>query len=179
MQPELVEAQGRPGLLRVRRPLGHARQTVPLLAGWSALTLAPRRGHVEERGVGRDPADEMDVGGEMRQDALTTISTVTEHDDLIVGEPAHHQADEFQGQFRSGAVVGIGLGFRLDPAPGRFPLAFLPLGEPLAVDVQPAGDRQGEDLGGRHQGWMMMRQSTTQSCPQLTRALDRLEIRGS
>ena len=33
----------------------------------------------------------------MRQDALTTISTVTEQDDLIVGEPPRYQADEFQG----------------------------------------------------------------------------------
>ena len=54
-----------------------------------------------------DTADEMDIGGQMRQDAPTAIGAVTEHEDLVVGEPAGHQMDEFQGQFRSGAMIGI------------------------------------------------------------------------
>src|SRR5262249_61795036 len=52
-------------------------------------------------------------------------------------EPAGRQIDEFQGQFRSRAMRGLG--------PGRSPLALLPS---LTVDVQPSGDGQGEDLGG-------------------------------
>jgi hypothetical protein len=34
-------------------------------------------------------------------------------------------------------------------------------------------------LVGAQKGWTTIRQRTTQSCPQLTRALDRLEISGS
>ena len=108
-----------------------------------------------------DAADEMDIGGQVRQDASTAIGAVTEHDDLVIGEPPGRQVDEFQGQFRSGAMIGIALALAVAlawvrplafPGLGRFPLALLPLGEPLAVDVQPGGDGQGEDLGGRPEG---------------------------
>ena len=93
-------------------------------------------------------ADEMDVGGQMREDALTAVGAVAGDDDLIVGEPLGHQVDEFQGQFRSGAMIGIVLGFG-GFLLALFPLRILfPLGQPLAVAVQADGDGQGEDFGG-------------------------------
>ena len=116
----------------------------------------------------------------MRQDASTTIGAVTEHDDLIVGEPAGHQLDEFQGQFRSGAMIGIGLGFGLDlGCRDDFPLLFFPLVSPWRLMYSRAAMGKAKTLVGAQKGWTTIRQRTTQSCPQLTRALDRLEISGS
>ena len=72
-------------------------------------------------------------------------------------------------------VLGFG-GFLLP----LFPLRILfPLGQPLAVAVQAHGDGQGEDFGPCPRGKATIRVSTTQSCPQLTRDLARLEMRGS
>ena len=68
-----------------------------------------------------DMADEMNVGRQMRQDALTAVGAVAGDDDLVVGEPPGDQVDEFQGQFRSGAMIRIVLGL------GGFLLAFFPL----------------------------------------------------
>ena len=67
-------------------------------------------------------ADEMDVGGQMRENALAAVGTVAGDDDLIVGEPLGRQDDEFQGQFRSGAMIRIVLGF------GGFFWPFFPFG---------------------------------------------------
>ena len=36
-------------------------------------------------------ADEMNVGRQVREDALTAVGAVTGDDDLIVGEPLGHQ----------------------------------------------------------------------------------------
>src|SRR5208283_3370395 len=74
--------------------------------------------------------------------ALTTIGAVAGDNDLVIGKPRGDQNDEFQGQFRSSAMVRIVLGA------GCFPLALLSLGQSLAVAVQPHGDRQGKDFGG-------------------------------
>ena len=53
------------------------------------------------------------LGGQVGQDALAAVGAVAEDDDLVVGEPPGHQGDEFQGQFRSGAMIrdrALGLG---------------------------------------------------------------------
>ena len=89
-----------------------------------------------------DAADEVDVLGQVTEHALAAVGTIAGDDDEVVGEPGRRQFDEFQGQFRASAMVGIGLGFL------GLGLAFLPFGEPLMVAVEPGGHGQGEDLGG-------------------------------
>ena len=72
-------------------------------------------------------------------------------------------------------VLGFG-GFLLT----LFPLRILfPLGQPLAVAVQAHSDGQGQEFGRAQAGKATIRVSTTQSCPQLTSDLARLEMRGS
>jgi len=56
-------------------------------------------------------ANEVNVGRQVREDALTSVGAVAGDHDLIVGEPLGHQDDEFQGQFRSSAMIRIVLGF--------------------------------------------------------------------
>src|SRR5271157_6117965 len=41
-------------------------------------------------------ADEVNVGRQVREDALTSVGAVTGDDDLIVGEPLGHHDDEFR-----------------------------------------------------------------------------------
>src|SRR5207253_1474262 len=109
MQPELVEVQLGPGLAGVRGPLGHARQTSAFLSGWTFGSLFLGRRRFVERSLGMDMADEMNVRGEVRKNALTAVGAVTEDDDLIVGEPSGREMDEFEGQSRSRAMLGISL----------------------------------------------------------------------
>ena len=92
-------------------------------------------------------ADEVNVGWQVREDALTAVGAVTGDDDLLVGEPLGHHDDEFPGLIQvecddsDRAWV-----WRVSAAP--FPLRILfPLGQPLAVAVQAHGDGQGEDFG--------------------------------
>src|SRR5437870_13578319 len=60
-----------------------------------------------------------------------------------------------------------------------FPLLFFPLVSPWRLMYSRAAMGKAKTLVGAQKGWTMIRQSTTQSCPQLTRGLDRLEISGS
>ena len=95
--------------------------------------------------------------------------------------------DESQGQFRPGAMIGIRLGLAvalaffalpfLDWA--AFPLPFFPLVSPWRLMYSRAAIGKANTLVGAQKGWTTIRQRTTQSCPQLTRALGRLEISGS
>ena len=72
-------------------------------------------------------------------------------------------------------VLGFG-GFLLP----LFPLRILfPLGQPLAVAVQGMAMGKAKTLDRAQGGKATIRVSTTQSCPQLTRDLARLEMRGS
>ena len=57
-----------------------------------------------------DMADEMDVGRQMREDALAAIGAVAGDDDLVVGEPLGDQFDQLQGEFGSRAMIRIVLG---------------------------------------------------------------------
>ena len=75
-------------LVQVRGPLGHARQAIAFLSGRTSGPLLLGRRRSVERRLGMDMADELDVGGQMRQDASTPIGAVTEQEDLIVGEPS-------------------------------------------------------------------------------------------
>ena len=78
-------------------------------------------------------ADEVNVGGQMRENAVAPVGTVTGEDDLVVGVPLRHQLNEFEGQLGASAMIGIGL--------GRFAPPLLPLGESLTIAVKPHGDR--------------------------------------
>ena len=78
-------------------------------------------------------ADEVNVGGQMRENAVAPVGTVTGEDDLVVGVPLSHQLNEFEGQLGSSAMIGIGL--------GGFAPPLLPLGESLTIAVKPHGDR--------------------------------------
>ena len=42
-------------------------------------------------------ADEVNVGRQVTEDALTAVGAVAGDDDLLVGEPGGHQVDQFQG----------------------------------------------------------------------------------
>src|SRR5437870_1454240 len=55
---------------------------------------------------------------------------------------------------------------------GDFPLLFFPLVSPWRLMYSRAAMGKAKTLVGAQKGWTMIRQSTTQSCPQLTRALD-------
>ena len=85
--------------------------------------------------------DEVNVGRQMRENALASIGAVTGEDNLVVGVPLSHQLNEFEGQLGSSAMIGMGF--------GGFAPPFLPFGESLSIAVQPHRDRQGEDLRGR------------------------------
>src|SRR5205823_7569911 len=76
------------------------------------------------------------------QDALAAVSAVAADEEVIVGKPGGNQGHQLEGQFGSGAMVGVGL------ALGGFGFGFFAFGETLAVAIQPHGDRQGEDFGG-------------------------------
>ena len=88
-------------------------------------------------------ADEMNVGRQIREDALATVGAVTRENDLVVGVPLSHHIDKFAGQFRSGTMIGTGLGF------GGSAAALFPLPKSLSIAVEPHGNRQGEDFRGR------------------------------
>ena len=88
-----------------------------------------------------DAADEMDVFGQLQQDALAAVGAVAGDDDFVVGEPGRGQFDEFDGQLRAGAMVGIGLGLF------GFGSALLAFREPLAIAVEPCQHGQREDFG--------------------------------
>jgi hypothetical protein len=74
--------------------------------------------------------------------ALAAVGAIAGDDDGVVGKPSRRQVDEFGGQFRTGPMVGIGLGFL------GLGLALLPFGESLSIAVQPSGHGQREDFGG-------------------------------
>ena len=78
----------------------------------------------------------------MREHALTAVGAIAGDEDRVVGELRRRQSDEFEGQFGTGAMVGIGLGFL------GLGLAFLAFGESLAVTIKPSRDGKREDLGG-------------------------------
>jgi hypothetical protein len=88
-----------------------------------------------------DVADEVNVFGQVTEHTLAAVGTIAGDDDRVVGEPGRRQFDEFDGQFRAGAMAGIGLGLF------GIGLALLPFREPLAVAVKPCDDGEGEDLG--------------------------------
>ena len=83
---------------------------------------------------------EVNVGRQMRENALAPVGTVPREDDFVVRVPLGHQLDELESQLGSSAMIGIGL--------GGFAPTLLPLGESLSIAVQPHGDRQGEDFRG-------------------------------
>ena len=143
MQAVLVELQHLPGRRLVGRPLGHARQAVPLLARRPLLLRRPRRRRLVQRRIGGDPADQVDVPGQVLQDALAAVGAVAADDDLPPREQLREPADQLHGQLGAGAVVRVGR--PLLPVLG-LALALLALGQPLAVAVQPHAHRQGPDL---------------------------------
>ena len=97
MQPELVKLEFRPRSVRIVGPLLHAGQPVPFLAGRSFAFFFLGRRRLVECSIGMHMADEVNVGRQVREDALTAVGAVTGDDDLLVGEPLGHHDDEFQG----------------------------------------------------------------------------------
>jgi hypothetical protein len=97
MQPELVKIEFSPRLVRIFGPLLHAGQAVSLFAGRSFAFFFLGRRRLVECSIGMHMADEVNVGRQVREDALTAVGAVTGDDDLIVGEPLGHHDDEFQG----------------------------------------------------------------------------------
>ena len=97
MQPELVKLEFRPRSVRIVGPLLHAGQPVPFLAGRSFAFFFLGRRRLVECSIGMHMADEVNVGRQVREDALTAVGGVTGDDDLLVGEPLGHHDDEFQG----------------------------------------------------------------------------------
>ena len=71
MQPELVKLEFRPRSVRIVGPLLHAGQPVPFLAGrsFAFFFLGSRR--LVEGSIGMHMADEVNVGRQVREDALT------------------------------------------------------------------------------------------------------------
>ena len=57
-----------------------------LRAGPLVFSVLGRR-RLVERSLGMDMADEVDVGRQVREDALAAVGAVAGDDDLIVGEP--------------------------------------------------------------------------------------------
>ena len=97
MQPELVKLEFRTRSVRIVGPLFHAGQPVPFLAGRSFAFFFLGRSWLVECSIGMHMADEVNVGRQVREDALTAVGAVTGDDDLLVGEPLGHHVDEFQG----------------------------------------------------------------------------------
>ena len=141
VQAELVEGKLRPRFLGIVGPVGHARQTLALLA-WRPLAAFGRRWRQSiQSAFGMDVTDEMNVVWQVRQNALATIGAVAGDDDGIAGKPGGGQVKQLDGQLRPGAMIAFGLG-----GLGVFLLA---LGQALAVAIEPHGDRQREDFGRR------------------------------
>ena len=118
-------------------------------------------------------ADEMNVGRQMRKNAFAPVSAVAGEDDLVVGVPLGHQPDEFEGQLGSSAMIGLGFGLE------DLPRLFFPLVSPCRLRYSRTAIGKAKTFVGAQNGLTMIKQSATQSCPQLTRDLARLEIRGS
>ena len=123
--------------------------------------------------LGMNVADEVNIFGQVAQHALAAVGTIASDDDGVVGKPGRRQFDEFDGQFRARAMIGIDLGhFGLG-------LALLAFRESLAIAIEPRATGRAKTLVGAQNGLTMRMQRTTQSCPQLTRGLARLEMSGS
>ena len=68
----------------------------PKISDGQAFFFLGRR-RLVECSIGMHMADEVNVGRQVREDALTAVGAVTGDDDLLVGEPLGHHDDEFQG----------------------------------------------------------------------------------
>ena len=75
--------------------------------------------------------------------------------------------------------MALVLAFPLVLAWDDFPLLFFPLVSPWRLRYSRVAMGKAKTLVGAQKGWTMIRQSTTQSCPQLVRGLARLEMSGS
>ena len=116
MQSELIEFEPSPRLGWIFGPLLHARETGPFLSRRSLASLLLDGGTFVKRALGMNMADEVNVSRQMRENALASVGAVAGEDDLVVGVPLSHQLNEFEGQLRSSAMIGIGL-WRLCPVP--------------------------------------------------------------
>ena len=138
----LVHGPRGPGGLRIGEYLLERRTARPFLARRPFALAGARRRWSIQGSLGVDVADEVDVGGELGQDALATVGAIAGDDDVVVREPGGNQGNQFDGQLRPRAVVGIGFGFGLG-------LALLAFGDALSVPIEAHGDGEGEDLARR------------------------------
>jgi hypothetical protein len=120
--------------------------------------------------LGMHMADEVDILRQLLQDALAAVSAVARNQQFSLGKPACHKANQLHGQFRSGAMIGVGQAW-------LFPLQ--PLVKPWRLRYSRKAIGRLHTLVGAQNGQQTINLSTTQSCPQLVSGLARLEISGS
>src|ERR1700685_4156915 len=129
MQAKLVESKLRPWLRGVLSPGGHAGQAVPLFAR-TALAFYVRcdfRWWSVQGSLGMDATDEMNIGGQVRQNAFAAVGAITGDDEGIARKPARGEVNQFDGQLRTTAMIRVLLGFCL---------AFFAFGEALAIAIE-------------------------------------------
>ena len=80
-----------------------------------------------------DMADEVNVGRQVRQDALAAVGAVAGDEDFVLGKPTGDQGNELDGQFGAGAMVRVPFRF------AGFGLVLFSLGKALAVAIQAHG----------------------------------------
>ena len=80
-------------------------------------------------------ADEMDVGWELRQDALAALGAVAGDEDVALGKPGGGQGNQLDGQLRPRAMIGRRFGLL-----GFLAVLLLALGDPLPIAIEALGD---------------------------------------
>src|SRR5438132_7094801 len=146
MEAELIKGEFAPGLRCEGGPLAHAWQTHAFFARRPFAVFGTWRWRSIESAFGMNVANEMGIGRKVGQYALAAIGAVAGDEDFIMRKPRCHQGNQFDRELRPGPVIGIGFAF------GGLVLVLFPLGEPLAVTIEPEGDRQGKDFAGSPEG---------------------------
>ena len=124
------------GRLVVRRPLRHAGQAFAFLAWRSFGFVGTWWRRSIESAFGMDMADEVDVGGQVGQDALAAVGAVAGDEDLVVGKPGGDREISSTASWGRVRWLGSGLGLVLA-------LFFFPLVRPWRLRYSRVGDGQG------------------------------------
>src|SRR5262249_30985114 len=91
MEAKLIEVEFGPRLGRIVRPGGHTGQTVAFFAGRAFALGGAWRSRSVERTLGVNMADQVNVGGQFRQDALAAVGAVSADEDVVVRKPRGNQ----------------------------------------------------------------------------------------
>ena len=135
MQAELIELESFvQAWFRIVGPFASCRANDRLSCGPVPCVFPSwERRRLVEGSFGMDMADEVDVGRQLTRGCFAAVGAVTGDEDLIVGKPGGGQDNQFEGQFRPGAMIRIVLGLVLL---GLLAVLLLPLGESLAVAIE-------------------------------------------